>query len=106
MMRPFVQSGCLVLALAACVAAPHPAQQPVAPPVDLTPGWNETEPDTCGVAPFAYLAGGPVDRVHTAGLPGLYRVVSPGMIVTQEYSPQRINIVVDGKGMVTRLTCG
>lgn len=97
----------LVMGLMGCVAAPKPAPLPVVDPmVDLTPGWNEAEPDTCGATPFLHLVGGPVDRVHMAGMPGIYRVVAPGAIVSQEYNAHRIDIQVDAKGTVTRLTCG
>lgn len=93
----------VAVALMGCAPEPLPVANPN---VDLTPGWNEAEPDTCGAAPFVHLVGGPVDRVHMAGLPGIYRVLAPGAIVSQEYNAQRIDIQVDGAGVVTRLTCG
>lgn len=97
----------LAFALMGCVAAPAPAPAPLPDPtVDLTPGWNDKEPDTCGVSRFAHLVGQPVGRIHTAGLPGIYRVLAPGEIATQDYYPRRADVQVDAKGIVTRLTCG
>lgn len=96
----------VVLALMGCAPTPVVPVAVVDLNVDLTPGWNEAEPDTCGATPFLHLVGGPVDRVHTAGLPGIYRVLAPGVIVSQEYNAHRVDIQVDAKGTVTRLTCG
>lgn len=35
-----------------------------------------------------------------------YREISPGQVVTQEYQPRRLNIFLDPKGWVARVTCG
>lgn len=34
------------------------------------------------------------------------RVISPGDMVTQDYNPARLNIFVDPKGWIGRITCG
>lgn len=39
-----------------------------------------------------------------AGLP--YRVLQPGAQATQDYEPARLNLYVDDKGWITRVTCG
>jgi Peptidase inhibitor I78 family len=97
------QSLLMILLLLSCTRPPEPEPLPEAAPVSV---WNEKEPDTCGVAPFAHLVGQPVGQIHTAGLPGIYRVVSPGALVSQEYNAHRIDVQVDGAGIVTELTCG
>lgn len=34
------------------------------------------------------------------------REISPGQVVTFDYQPQRLNIFLDPKGWITRVTCG
>lgn len=34
------------------------------------------------------------------------RIISPGDPVTEDYSPDRLNIFVDPKGWIARVTCG
>lgn len=98
----------ILLALAACTPAPEPDPVPVVrdPNVDVTPGLNEKEPDTCGAKKFAQLVGQPQTAVAMAGITQEYRIIDPFSIVTQEYSPDRINVNVDGAGIITHLTCG
>lgn len=35
-----------------------------------------------------------------------YREISPGEIVTLEYQPRRLNIFLDPKGWIAKVTCG
>lgn len=35
-----------------------------------------------------------------------YREISPGQVVTQEYQPGRLNIFLDPKGWIGRVSCG
>lgn len=35
-----------------------------------------------------------------------YREISPGQVVTQEYQPERLNIFLDPKGWIARVSCG
>ncbi len=60
------------------------------------------EPDARGAPPLVH----PLDRVHPAGMPEIYREVAPGAIVSHEDNVQRIGIPIDGAGKVTRLTRG
>ncbi|WP_207103055.1 I78 family peptidase inhibitor [Paracoccus shandongensis] len=34
------------------------------------------------------------------------REISPGQVVTQDYQPRRLNIFMDAKGWIARVTCG
>lgn len=34
------------------------------------------------------------------------REISPGQVVTQDYQPDRLNIFLDPKGWITRVSCG
>jgi hypothetical protein len=37
---------------------------------------------------------------------GPKRIIYPGMMVTEEYAPERLNIEIDEAGKIARLTCG
>lgn len=37
---------------------------------------------------------------------GTLRVIAPGMVVTMDYRPNRLNIETDEQGRITRITCG
>ena len=101
--------------MAAC--APPPPPPPVAPiagidpvtglPVDVTPGLNEREPDTCKAADHIALLGQQAPAIQTAGITKTFRVVSPGAIVSQEeYNSFRVNFYLDGTGKIVRINCG
>lgn len=91
-----------LLALGACATgpelppAPPPPPGPAAPPV----------PDTCGAAPFMALVGGPLAAFDARLARGPVRVIGPGMMVTQDYAPTRLNISHDDRRIITRIDCG
>ena len=95
----------LFLGLSACAPAPAPA--PVFDPsVDVTPGLNDKEPDTCHAARYRFFVGKPPAELQ-AVLDGKPMVVmGPGSLGSQEYSSARINAFVDEAGMIYRLSCG
>lgn len=35
-----------------------------------------------------------------------HRIISPGMAYTEDYNPDRLNVFVDDKGWIARVTCG
>lgn len=45
-----------------------------------------------------------VAQISPLGRP--YRVLTPGMMVTQDYSAERINLMIDENGMVQSVDCG
>lgn len=63
-------------------------------------------PDTCGAAGLASYLGQPVSALPAKGLWGSVRIIRPGMMVTMDYSAQRLNAHVDGSGIILALTCG
>lgn len=96
--------------LAGCAAPPLPPPVvPVVPegPIDVTPGLNEREPDTCKAAGLQGMVGQPSGNVRTVPLPGPYRIVAPGQMVDQnEYRSDRLNFHVDAEGIILRIGCG
>lgn len=76
-------------------------------PIDLTPGLNDREPDTCHAADYGYLVGQHESAVQMAGITRPVRMVALGGIVSQEeYDSFRINFHLDAAGSVARITCG
>ena len=110
----------LALALAACgsTSETDPVQTaPAAPPgidpmtgmpVDLTPGLNDREPDTCHAANYQYLMGQNEAAVNAAAITERpTRMVTMGGIVSQEeYNSFRVNFHTDAMGTIVRITCG
>jgi Peptidase inhibitor I78 family len=105
----------LAIFLSAC-AAPAPrrvvvTQPPVGPsvnlPTDPTPGFNDKEPDTCKSQTMLGLIGQPSGNVRTVRTPGPVRIIAPGTVYDQEeYRSDRVNVFIDGAGIITRISCG
>ncbi|MCK0139807.1 I78 family peptidase inhibitor [Aliiroseovarius sp. F47248L] len=67
------------------------------------------EPDTfipnCGQDRFRGLVGQDAGTLREIDLPSATRVVKPGMALTQDYRPDRLNISIDGDGIIDRVWC-
>lgn len=95
-MRQFIP---ILILLAACADTSIPedvAVTPEAAPVDLA---------FCQGEAFADSVGQPVSTIQT-DLPDRARVLGPDDIATQDYRIDRLNIYVNGAGVIQRLTCG
>lgn len=64
-----------------------------------------TQRDTCGAHRFQALVGMSADSIDQASLPPRTRIITPDMMVTQDFSPQRLNILVGADGKVGSLRC-
>ena len=64
-----------------------------------------TRADTCGAARFRNLIGEEASTIDPATLPERARVITPDMMVTQDFSPRRLNIIVGTDGRVGSLRC-
>ncbi len=105
------------LALAGCAQTP-PAPSTVPPPPvasapsDHSAGPIEVKPtDACRIATVADLVGEPVTPELQRDAQGKVganssRVIGPGSVVTMDYRPDRLNIVVDDKQVVQSFRCG
>lgn len=102
----------LCLSAAACAAPPAPEPMPSAAPVfdpsvDVTPGFNDREPDTCKAAGLQGYVGQPVAVVQGLGLPGPLRIIAPGEMYDQEeYHANRVDVRVDATETITSISCG
>lgn len=99
-MRPFLLLA--PLALLGCVEMMPPRPGPQPGPVT----------DSCGAASLQYLVGQPATVLAAMTFPAPTRVIEPGMAVTMDYSPNRLNIWLapgrvqaEGK-VIERVTCG
>ncbi|MGV6848920.1 MAG: I78 family peptidase inhibitor [Marinibacterium sp.] len=89
----------ILILLTACAETdlPDPASvEPESAPVDLA---------FCKGEPFADSVGQPVSTIQ-ASLPERSRVLGPDDIATQDYRIDRLNVYVNGAGVIQRLTCG
>ncbi|TMV06929.1 hypothetical protein FGK63_12480 [Ruegeria sediminis] len=89
----------ILTALAACTDTQVPVESVAAPepaPVDLA---------FCKGESFANSVGQPVSTIQSS-LPDKARVLGPDDIATQDYRVDRLNVFVDGSGVIQRLTCG
>jgi hypothetical protein len=89
----------LLIALAACtdLSTGRPIGVPAIPPA--------TE-DTCNAAAQSALIGQDATALERVMLLGPVRVIRPGMAVTMDFSPERINFDVTAAGRIGRIYCG
>lgn len=64
-----------------------------------------TAQDSCGMSRHHHLIGTPADRIDRASLPTPTRIITPDMMVTMDFSAQRLNIIVGADGIVGSLRC-
>lgn len=87
----------LFLGTAACVpAGPNPDG-----PVPYEPDLN-----ACGADGLRGLVGQPESVLQTMRFSQPVRIIRPGMMVTMDYLPNRLNIHIDRFGMIERIACG
>ena len=88
----------LLCALAACDPVPEPAPLPTPVP--------PAAQDTCTAAPYAALVGQDATALERELIMRPVRVIRPGMAVTMDYRPNRLNFEVGPGGRITRIYCG
>jgi Peptidase inhibitor I78 family len=76
---------------------------PVQPPPIQSPGPNTP---TCQAQDLQSLVGQPRSVLETMRFGNVVRILEPGAIVTQDYSPTRLNIHLDANGVIVRVVCG
>ncbi|MBU6371206.1 MAG: hypothetical protein KJS97_00645 [Alphaproteobacteria bacterium] len=59
--------------------------------------------DSCRAGDWRGMVGAPL---AAATFPVGVRVLTPGAMVTQDYAPTRLNVLVDDKGIITGFRCG
>ena len=62
--------------------------------------------DTCGASAYASYIGGNYSALEALRSPtDNWRAISPGMAVTEDYRPSRMNIELDGGNVITQIYC-
>ena len=64
-----------------------------------------TAADVCGASRFRALLGTRAASIDRSILPAHARIISPGMMVTQDFLPARLNIRVAPDGKVAAIEC-
>lgn len=64
-----------------------------------------TAQDACGASRFQHLIGTLASEIDQAALPAGTRVLTPDAIVTQDFRPDRLNIMSGTDGRVSSLSC-
>lgn len=90
-MRALIFAICLLpVGLAGCV---------VTPPPSIPAG-------SCGADELQYLVGQPGAVLHGMRFSQEVRVIEHGMAVTMDYKSDRLNIQLDRRDVIERVTCG
>ncbi len=98
--RALLVPAAVLAVLAGCQAANPPAAP--APPAVARDCNAQPAQFAVGQAYGEALA----DEVRRRSGASVVRVIRPGMAVTMEYSPQRLNLDLDASDRVTRVRCG
>ncbi len=64
------------------------------------------EAAACRAPGLQGLVGQPETVIQTMRLTGTVRVIRPGMMITQDFSPSRVNIAIGPDGRIARVWCG
>jgi hypothetical protein len=64
-----------------------------------------TDQDTCGAARFRNLIGTEASAIDRSTMPANTRFITPGMMVTQDFSSTRLNVFVGVDGRVGSMRC-
>ena len=109
-MKPTVRLSGLVLclALAGCAVEEEPALITPLEGGDLVSGEDGADgalPEECDAADYRPLIGSSIAAVTLPADPRV-RAYGETDIITQDYLPQRTNIIYGGDGVILRVTCG
>lgn len=63
-------------------------------------------PESCGAGALQGLVGQSATVLQTMKFAGPMRILRPGMAVTMDYSPDRLNIEIDDAERIIRVQCG
>lgn len=111
MIRKLLSIGILV-SLGACSAMPSRQASSSAEPDTTSSADQAGSPSqTCDSAPVLSLVGktlspGLVEQARTQSHSAVARVVRPGEVMTMEYNPARLNLIVGKEGTVITIHCG
>ncbi|MEZ5686181.1 MAG: I78 family peptidase inhibitor [Paracoccaceae bacterium] len=79
--------------------------QPAPMPTEPTPP-NPVLGPSCGAEDLQDLLGLPAERLATMKFAAPTRILRPGMAVTMDFVPERLNIVIGEDGLIEAVRCG
>lgn len=101
---PMTPKSCLagvitcLIAISGCTTASAPPQRQEPQPPTLA--------STCGADGLQSLVGQPASVLQSMRFGTTTRIIRPGMAVTMDFSPSRLNIEIDTAEVITRVSCG
>jgi hypothetical protein len=100
-------SACALIALASCgpttSGTPTATEAPATTTAPQTAA-EATAQDTCGASQYQAMIGTNIAAATFPADAGI-RVIQPDTPVTQDFSPQRLNVIADANGVITSLEC-
>jgi len=101
-----IRASLAALALLATACAPPVSDTPKGDPYEAGPQTREeaTAQDTCGAAGYRGMIGTPLAAATFPATPNI-RVIQPDSAVTEDFRPDRLNVIVDANGVITALEC-
>ena len=85
----------VIVLAAACIPRDEPAAT-----------TTESGRDACGAAALQDLVGTPAADHRFGSPPQVVRIIPPGLSVTMDFIPGRLNVEIDEAGLITRIYCG
>lgn len=95
--RPMSVALCVPLLLSACLAEP---------PAGPFPPVDDGTADACGASQMQDLVGQPFSVLAAMTFATPMRLIRPDSAVTMDYSPERLNIIMDESDRIASVTCG
>lgn len=93
-----------VLSLVACGPTTAPSEPVAETPTAPQTAEEATAQDTCGASQYAAMIGSNIAAVTFPAESGI-RIIQPDSIVTEDFRPERLNVIVDANGAITSLQC-
>jgi hypothetical protein len=101
-------AGAGLLLVAACASVSEPPMAEGPPIVDRTGEvpTGDAEAPQCAAEAYQVLVGQPIGEIDTDSLPIPLRIYGPDQMITMDYRPDRMNIVLDADDIVVEVRCG
>ncbi len=119
MIKTISNASAALLLATACAQTPEPADEnnvPEEPQAAELGDASATEPDVddrpdeCGAgAVQSYIGQEGTEAIEAeleAKASGRFRWIPPGTIVTDDYGPSRMNVMLDDEGVIVKIDCG
>ncbi|MFO7804953.1 MAG: I78 family peptidase inhibitor [Paracoccaceae bacterium] len=95
------------LLLAACVSTPPPSGvSDSASPLPQSGTYPTGVENSCDGERFGQLVGRDATALERVLIMGQVRIIRPGMVVAQDFRPERINFEIGTDERIARITCG